>query len=279
MALISIRCNKYLIIYTDERIHSSDISYFARKDEAVKHFMLIKARTKQFYMESCHRLITVKRDQEIWCEKNSLLNLKKNRIKSNLTAQFTPQQDIVAKTSNGITVNNTNMMMNEAGCLPVFWVAAMETAIYIWNRLHLKAICAKETKTTVEPNERKTVSMTYKLWLVQKPKLRYLHVWGCKVFIIVLKKKIKIFDDHNIRAMFIRYMGISKQYRCYDLMTRQKYFISEVIFHKSVSYYWKKILNSTKYSEFEVKLYFNLTQLKEFDTESDSSFNNQTKMA
>ena len=92
--------------------------------------------------------------------------------------------------------------------LPIsFWGHALETAIYILNRVPSKSIS----------------STPYDIWRSKKPNLKYLKIWGCPAY--VKRNFGHKLDARSDRCLFIGYPRNSIGYLFYH-PTEQKVFVS-----------------------------------------------------
>ena len=85
------------------------------------------------------------------------------------------------------------------------WIEALETAIYLLNRVPTKA----------------TIKTSYELWLGKSPSLKHLHVWGCPSQARPYVPKERKLDSRTISCYFV---GYSKKiiwgFKFYDPSTR-----------------------------------------------------------
>ena len=88
-------------------------------------------------------------------------------IVSQLTPARTPQRNGVSKRRNRTLLDMVRSMMSLTDLPLSFWGYALETATFTLNRAPSKSV----EKTP------------YELWFGNKPKLSFLKVWGCDVYV------------------------------------------------------------------------------------------------
>src|SRR3954447_18732207 len=95
------------------------------------------------------------------------MHLKKCGILSQLTPPGTPQRNGVSEHQNRTLLDMFRSMMSLTDLPLSFWGYALETAAFTLNRAPSKSV----EKTP------------YELWFGNKPKLSFLKVWGCDVYV------------------------------------------------------------------------------------------------
>lgn len=73
-----------------------------------------------------------------------------------------------------------------------------------------------------------------------KPDLRNICVEAFTAFEMIPKERREKLYDYAVGVIFIGYIGTKKKYLCYDQRAGTEYYTSDVIFYKSIPYYWKK---------------------------------------
>ena len=93
--------------------------------------------------------------------------LRTRGIVSQLTPPGTPQRNGVSERRNHTLLDMVRSIMSPTDLPLLFWGHALETAAFTLNRAPSKSI-----------------EMTpYELWFGNKPKLSFLKVWGCDVYV------------------------------------------------------------------------------------------------
>ena len=78
-----------------------------------------------------------------------------------------PQHNGVTEKRNRTLLDMVRSMMSKANLPKSFWGYALETAVYILNRVSSKSV-------EVTP---------YKIWTNKKPYLSHMKVWGCPAYV------------------------------------------------------------------------------------------------
>ncbi|KAJ9553892.1 hypothetical protein OSB04_017937 [Centaurea solstitialis] len=124
-------------------------------------------------------------------------HLRECGIVSQLTPPYTPQMNGVSERRNRTLLDMVRSMMCRS-TLPVsFWGHALETAANILNKVPTKSV----EKTP------------YELWTGKKPKLSFLKIWGCEVYVKrTTSEKLKPKSD---KCIFVGYPKNSMGYYFY----------------------------------------------------------------
>lgn len=112
MPVTSVGENKYSRISTDDWSHRRDVSYFAKKSDAAREFMLFKARAEKLPLKRGYKLVIVQRDRGELTPNYFMYGLGMEGLELNLKASYMPQQDGVAETSNRIIIDDLNIMID-----------------------------------------------------------------------------------------------------------------------------------------------------------------------
>ena len=93
--------------------------------------------------------------------------LRDNGILSQWTPPYMPQHNGVAERRNRTLLDMVRSMMGKADLPKSFWGYALETVVYILNRVPSKSV-------EVTP---------YEIWTKKKPYLSYMKIWGCPAYV------------------------------------------------------------------------------------------------
>ncbi|GJU81428.1 retrovirus-related pol polyprotein from transposon TNT 1-94, partial [Tanacetum coccineum] len=129
-----------------------------------------------------------------------------NGITHNFSAPRTPQSNGVVERKNRTLQEMSRTMLNEQSLLQKFWCNAVDTSIYILNRILNKAILGKTP---------------YELLRGRKPTLDYFRVFGSKCFILNTKDYLTKFDPKSYEGVFLGYSQNSKAYIILNKHTRK----------------------------------------------------------
>ena len=133
--------------------------------------------------------------------------LKDNGIISQLTPPGTPQHNGVAERRNRTLLDMVRSMMSMSELPVSFWGYALETAIYLLNRVPTKSV----------PNT------PYELWTGKKPSLNHIKIWGCPSH--VRKSNVDKLGPRSDRCLFVGYTKMPTRFYFYN-PSEQKVFVS-----------------------------------------------------
>ncbi|KAJ9552991.1 hypothetical protein OSB04_017036 [Centaurea solstitialis] len=148
-----------------------------------------------------HNLISVRvlrRDNETEF-KNSIIEeyLASVGTTHNFSAPMTTQQNGVVERKNKTLVEAARTMLNASGLPLTFWAKAVFTACYTQNR----SLVVKRFEKT-----------PYQLLHNKRPNIKFLHVFGCKCYVLNDREPIGKFDPKGDDAIFIGYSCDSAAY-------------------------------------------------------------------
>ncbi|KAJ9539375.1 hypothetical protein OSB04_032108 [Centaurea solstitialis] len=128
-------------------------------------------------------------------------------IVSQLTPPYTPQMNGVSEMRNRTLLDMVRSMMCRSSLPVSFWGHALETAAHILNRVPTKSV----EKTP------------YEIWTGKKPKLSFLKIWGCEVYVKrPTSEKLKPKSD---KCIFVGYPKTTVGYYFYS-PTENKVFVA-----------------------------------------------------
>jgi hypothetical protein len=131
--------------------------------------------------------------------------LKKNGVKTQTTAPYTPQQNGKAERKNRYLLEMARTMILESGLEKKYWGEAVNTANYLQNRLPSRA----------------TEKTPYELWESRKPDLGHIHVFGSAAYAHVPKQSRTKLDPKAKKLTFVGYETGSKAFRLLDTKTNK----------------------------------------------------------
>ena len=92
-------------------------------------------------------------------------------------------------------------MLSEANLATQFWAEAVNTACFTQNR----SLIIKRFKKTA-----------YELFDGRKPSISFLHIFGCKCFILNNRDNLGKFDPKADDGIFLGYSSYSKSFRVFN---------------------------------------------------------------
>jgi hypothetical protein len=130
--------------------------------------------------------------------------LKRNGIRHQLSVEYTPQQNGVAEKANRTIVEKAKAksMLIESGLSKKYWAEAVNTAVYLKNRLPTKAL---------------SEAMPEQAWSGgDKVNLSHLSVFESRAFARIPKQKKYKWDQNSRELIFVGYCEDSKAYCLVD---------------------------------------------------------------
>lgn len=121
-------------------------------------------------------------------------------IKRELIVPYNPEQNGVEERKNRSSEESVKVMLHDQDLPKFLWGEATKTTVYIQNRgLHRSL----DNKTPEE------------VFTGKKPAVDHLRIFGCLVYIHILKDKRKKLDQSGMNGTFVGYNNSSKTYRIY----------------------------------------------------------------
>lgn len=131
---------------------------------------------------------------------------KKDGIKRQFTAAFTPQQNGVAERKNRTILNMVRSVLYTSGVPKKFWPEVVQWTVYVLNRSPTQSV----------------INMTpIEAWSGEKPRVSHLRVFGCIAYAHVTDEKRKKLDDKGVKCIFLGYSDVSKAYKFFDPITKK----------------------------------------------------------
>ncbi|XP_077228618.1 uncharacterized protein LOC143861606 [Tasmannia lanceolata] len=126
MQTLSLSVNKYFILFVDDYSKMTWVYFLKQKDEAFSIFKQFKALVEN---QSGHSIITLRTDRGgEFISKEFQDFCHESRIKRQLTASYTPEQNGVAERKNRTFVEAARSMLKDKGLPNDYWAEAVATA-------------------------------------------------------------------------------------------------------------------------------------------------------
>jgi hypothetical protein len=127
-------------------------------------------------------------------------------IEHQYTTPYTPQQNGVSERKNRTIMEMARCLLFEKDLPKKFWAEAVNTAVFLLNRLPTRAL---QHKTP------------YEVWHGYKPSLQNLKVFGCLCFTHIPQVKRDKLDRKAKAGIFVGYSNVTKGYRVYQPATEK----------------------------------------------------------
>ena len=140
-----------------------------------------------------------------------------------LTTVYTPQQNGVCERKNRTVLDMARCLLFEAKMPNNFWAEAVNTSVYLLNRLPTKAVKGKTP---------------FEAWFGQKPIVSHLKVFGCLCYALVPAEKRTKLERKSVPGVFVGYNSVKKGYRIFDPSTKKVIVSRDVKFNEGSCWKW-----------------------------------------
>ena len=198
--IIPISKKRYCLVIVDDFTRFSYTLFFHSKDEASQ---LIINHIKVVDNDSRWNVKRIRSDNGTEF-KNSIMKelCSEKGFTHTFSAPRTPQQNGVVERKNRTLIEAARTMLEESKLPTYFWAEAINTACYTSN---ISILNQAQWKTP------------YQLMKNKKPTLNFLHVFGCKCFVLRNQgENLGKFEAKADEAIFVGYVT-TRAYRVYDL--------------------------------------------------------------
>ena len=195
MSTCAINGCSYFITFTDDYSRYGYVYLMRHKSESFEKFKEFKAEVENQLNKSIKALRSDRGGEYLSLE--FIAYLKECGIVSQLTPPGTPQWNGVSERRNRTLLDMVRSMMSNATLPKSFWGHALETAARTINMVPSKSV----EKTP------------YELWFGKAPKMSYLKIWGCEVF--VKRPTSDKLDPKADKCFFVGYPKETKGYYFY----------------------------------------------------------------
>ncbi len=145
--------------------------------------------------------------------------LEEHGIVHQTTIAYTPQQNGVAERMNRTLIDLVRSMLHDANLDKKFWAEALNTAVYIRNRVVSSSLPQRST-----PHHQ---------WFGSTPDLSHCRVFGSKCLYVLPKTKLRKLDPRSHEARFLGYLENTKGYKLWDVETGRCAISRDVTFRES----------------------------------------------
>ncbi|KAJ9540760.1 hypothetical protein OSB04_027266 [Centaurea solstitialis] len=196
---------RYFITFTDDFSRYGYVYLMRHKSEAFERFKEFQNEVQNQLDKKIKFLRSDRGGEYLSQEFNN--HLIECGIVSQLTPPYTPQMNGVSERRNRTLLDMVRSMMCRSSLPVSFWGHALETAAHILNKVPTKSV----EKTP------------YEIWTGKKPKLSFLKIWGCEVYVKrPTSEKLKPKSD---KCFFVGYPKTTVGYYFYN-PTENKVFVA-----------------------------------------------------
>lgn len=229
---------RYIFVVIDDHSRYMWTALLREKSEAFEKFKSLRSIVEQETKQKIQTLRTDRGGEFISQEFNSYCDRAK--IKRQLTAPYTPQQNGVVERRNRTMMEMARSIMKHMS-LPCFlWGETIRHVTYLLNRLATRSLNDKTP---------------YELFRGKKPNVSHLRVFGCIGYAKIVGIHLKKLDDRSRMLVHLGTEPGSKAYRLYDPHTKRVVVSRDVVFDESKGWEWNKLSVETRNNEsFEIQV-------------------------
>jgi transposase InsO family protein len=200
MPSTSISGYAYYVSFIDDYSRKTLVYFLKSKDEVFNKFKEFKALINNL---SERKIKILRSDNGGEYTSKEFANFCKDAgIKRKLTTPYNPQQNGVAERNNKTIMEAVKTMIHDQD-LPMHLCAeATKATVYVQNKLSHSALGFKT------PEE---------MFFGKKLEVSHLKIFGCPVFVHILKEKRTKLDPSGKKRIFVGYCEVSKAFRVYIL--------------------------------------------------------------
>ncbi|KAG8492389.1 hypothetical protein CXB51_009729 [Gossypium anomalum] len=217
----SLNGSRYFILFIDDSTRYCWIYFLKSKTEVVQAFLKFKTAAET---ETGCKLRSIRSDNGTEYISAQFQDIcARAGIKHQLTKVYTPQQNGVSERKNRSLLDMARCMIFEKNLPKNLWAEAVNTAVYVQNRLPTKAL---EQKTPFEA------------WFGFKPSLAHLRIFGCLCYSQVPAVKRSKLHKKAQAGILVGYSSEKKGYRILDPSTNKVFASRDVVFNERASWNW-----------------------------------------
>lgn len=204
----SLSDNKYFILFIDDFTRMTWVYFLKQKSEVFSVFKKFKALVEA---QSGCKLKTLRTDNGKEYTSGDFNQFCEDLgIQHQLTVSYSPQQNGVSERKNRSVLEMARCMIFEKKMPKFFLAEAVNTAVYLQNRLPTRAV---NGMTPLEA------------WSGFKPSVKHLKIFGSICYAHIPDVKRDKLDEKAEKCILIGYSSQSKGYRVFNIKTR-KVFVS-----------------------------------------------------
>ncbi|WJZ92889.1 hypothetical protein VitviT2T_011862 [Vitis vinifera] len=219
MSTTSLSNNVYFALFIDDFSRMTWVYFLKTKSQVLSMFKSFKKMVETQSGQNVKVLRTdnggeyTSKEFRVFCQEAGIVH--------QLTAPYSPQQNGVSERKNRTVMEMARCMLFEKKLPKLLWAEAVNTSVYLLNRLPTKSV---QSKTPIEA------------WSGVKPSVKHLKVFGSFCYLHVPSVKRGKLDERAEKGVFVGYAAESKGYRIYSL-SRMKIVISRDV-HFDENSYW-----------------------------------------
>nr|KYP66486.1 Retrovirus-related Pol polyprotein from transposon TNT 1-94 [Cajanus cajan] len=215
MEVESLGGNKYFVTFIDDASRKTWVYLLQAKSQVFQCFQQFHAMVER---ETGKQLKCIRTDNGgEYISKEFKDYCSKYGIRHEKTVPGTPQHNGIAERMNRTIVEKVRCMLRMAKLPKPFWGEAVQTAVYLINRL---------------PSVPLGFDIPERVWAGKEVSYSHLKVFGCKAFMHVPKEQRSKLDDKAIPCVFVGYGNEEFGYKLWDPERKRIVRSRDVIFHE-----------------------------------------------
>jgi hypothetical protein len=188
----------YYVSFIDDYYRKTWIYFLKSKDEVFSKFKEFKALIENL---SERKFKILRSDNGGEYTSKEFVNFCRDvGIKRELTTPYNPQQNSVVERKNRTIMEVVKTMIHDQDLPMCLWAEVTMAVVYVQNRLSRSALGLKT------PEE---------MFTRKKPEVSHIKIFGCLVFIHILKEKRNKMEPSEKKGIFVGYCEVSKAFRIY----------------------------------------------------------------
>ncbi|KAL9444243.1 hypothetical protein AB3S75_017429 [Citrus x aurantiifolia] len=221
MRTASLNGNRYFMVLIDDFSRMCWVYFLKQKSEVASVFWKFKTWIEN---QSGCKIKVIRSDNGTEYTANKFAKFcEAAGIEHQLTATYTPQQNGVSERKNRTIMEMARCLLFEKEMPKMFWAEAVNTAVFLQNRLPTKALKGKTP---------------FEAWFGFKPSIHNLRIFGCMCFTHVPDAKREKLDQKAEYGVFVGYSTLTKGYRVYQPLTGRIIVSRDVKFDEAGGWNW-----------------------------------------
>ena len=217
----SLNNNRYFILFIDDFTRMTWVYFMRHKSEVSSIFKRFKAMVEN---QSDEKIKILRSDRVTEYNSNEFEKFcVVAGIEQQTTVRYTPQQNGVSERKNRTVMEMARCMLAEKNLPKSFWAEAVNTAVYLLNRLPTRAL---KDKIPIEA------------WSGHKPTVKHLKVFGSMCYTHVPDQKRHKLEDKAERGIFIGYSSQSKGFKVYNIETEKVIISRDIKVDEDATWNW-----------------------------------------
>ncbi|KAL4376396.1 hypothetical protein GQ457_02G039420 [Hibiscus cannabinus] len=223
MKTSSMNGSKYFVLFIDDLTRMCWVYFLKSKLNVLSTFKEFKIFAENQSDCKLKVLRTDNSGEYVYNEFNDFC--RDSGILHQLIVPRTPQQNRVCERRNRTVLEMARCMFFEKHLPKLFWAEAVDTAVYLLNRLATKVVDGKTH---------------FEAWSGSKPSVKHLKVFGSICYSHISANMRSKLDERAWRGIFVGYSYQFKGYRIYNLKSKMIVVRRDVIFYEDSYWNWKK---------------------------------------